>query len=457
MGMSLDGKALAAAAAILGALATGVFLLRPGSDAVAVAPPAEVTPEAAAPAAVPAEEAAEAEAPAGEEAPAEEAEALAPRFDVVRVEPDGNTLVAGRAEPGSSVTIEVDGEAVGSAEADAGGAFVTVLDLGTSEAPRAMRLTTGTASDAVGSAETVILGPSPDVVADAGSAAEAASEVAGMEPGAETVEAAATDAPAPETVSAEAGTEPPAPATAEAAVETAAADAAAVPEPAAEAEAAATAPSAPVAEVQPATVIAAAPATGAATGAVAEAAPVAEAPPAPAVLLSDAEGVRVLQSGAPEVPDNVSVDAISYDAAGEVTLTGRATGPGTVRVYLDNAPVLSAEVGEDGQWRTPLPDVDTGVYTLRVDEIAADGTVASRMETPFQREPVQMILALVEEEGTQPTPVRLVTVQPGNTLWGISRRSYGEGTMFVRVFEANRARISDPDLIYPGQVFTVPD
>jgi nucleoid-associated protein YgaU len=53
--------------------------------------------------------------------------------------------------------------------------------------------------------------------------------------------------------------------------------------------------------------------------------------------------------------------------------------------------------------------------------------------------------------------VRLVTVQPGNTLWGISRRSYGEGTLFVRVFEANRARIRDPDLIYPGQVFTVPD
>jgi nucleoid-associated protein YgaU len=192
----------------------------------------------------------------------------------------------------------------------------------------------------------------------------------------------------------------------------------------------------------------------------AEAAPAQDAPAeprAPAVLLSDAEGVRVLQSGVPEVVDNVSVDAISYDEAGDVTLTGRATGPGTVRVYLDNVPVLTTEVGEDGQWRTPLPDVDTGVYTLRVDEIAADGTVASRSETPFQREPVQTILALVEEEGDLGAPVRLVTVQPGNTLWGISRRSYGEGTLFVRVFEANRERIRDPDLIYPGQVFTVPD
>ena len=287
-------------------------------------------------------------------------------------------------------------------------------------------------------------------------AAEPAADEAGPDADLETAEAvaAAEDAlaaaePAPADVAS--GTEAtaaPEPATAgEPPVVTAADGAAATPEPAAEGVSGA----------------AGAPAADAAVAAEAEPAPeaapeaVAEAAPAPAVLLSDAEGVRVLQSGAPEVPDNVSVDAISYDEEGEVTLTGRATGQGTVRVYLDNTPVLTAEVGEDGQWRTPLPDVDTGVYTLRVDEIAEDGSVASRVETPFQREPVQLILALVEEEGTQPTPVRLVTVQPGNTLWGISRRSYGEGTLFVRVFEANRARISDPDLIFPGQVFTVPD
>ena len=54
-------------------------------------------------------------------------------------------------------------------------------------------------------------------------------------------------------------------------------------------------------------------------------------------------------------------------------------------------------------------------------------------------------------------PVRRVVVQRGNTLWGIARRNYGEGILYVRVFEANRDKIRDPDLIYPGQVFNVPD
>ncbi len=454
--MKLDGKVLAGAgAAAVAAVVAGVVLLRPAPDQVAVAPPTE------APAAR--ENAAEAPA-AAEEPPAEAAgeppdapEDVAPSFDVVRVEPDGNTLVAGRAEPGSSVTIEVDGEAVGTAEADAGGAFVAILDLGTSDAPRAMRLTYGTASDAVGSAETVILGPSPEV-AEAAPEEAPAEEIAAVAEEAQPVEAAPAE---PEGATTE--TIVAAPATAETGspagevavtmaddvaattetVEAATATEAAVPTTPVETVAA----SVPAGEAEPAT---------AAAEDVAAATPSAQAQ-APAVLLSDEEGVRVLQSGSQEIPDAVTVDAISYDSAGEVTLTGRATGDGDVRVYLNNQPILSADVGENGRWSTALPDVDTGVYTLRVDEIAADGSVVSRVETPFQREPVQTILALAEEEESQTAPVRLVTVQPGNTLWGISRRSYGEGTLYVRVFDANKERIRDPDLIYPGQVFTLPD
>ena len=53
--------------------------------------------------------------------------------------------------------------------------------------------------------------------------------------------------------------------------------------------------------------------------------------------------------------------------------------------------------------------------------------------------------------------IRAVTVQPGNTLWAIARDNYGEGILYVRLFDANRDRIRDPDLIYPGQVFSVPN
>ena len=49
------------------------------------------------------------------------------------------------------------------------------------------------------------------------------------------------------------------------------------------------------------------------------------------------------------------------------------------------------------------------------------------------------------------------TVEKGDTLWAISQDRYGDGFLFVRVFEANREAIRNPDLIYPGQIFTLPE
>ena len=56
----------------------------------------------------------------------------------------------------------------------------------------------------------------------------------------------------------------------------------------------------------------------------------------------------------------------------------------------------------------------------------------------------------------EPPPRVTVTVQPGFTLWGIAEDRYGDGLLYIQVFEANRDKIRDPDLIFPGQVFTVP-
>ena len=50
-----------------------------------------------------------------------------------------------------------------------------------------------------------------------------------------------------------------------------------------------------------------------------------------------------------------------------------------------------------------------------------------------------------------------VIVQPGNSLWRIARRVYGRGLRYSVIYQANRERIRDPDLIYPGQIFTIPD
>ena len=56
----------------------------------------------------------------------------------------------------------------------------------------------------------------------------------------------------------------------------------------------------------------------------------------------------------------------------------------------------------------------------------------------------------------QPAAPVTVTVQPGYTLWYIAKQNFGDGVLYVQVFAANRDKIRDPDLIYPGQIFTIP-
>lgn len=50
-----------------------------------------------------------------------------------------------------------------------------------------------------------------------------------------------------------------------------------------------------------------------------------------------------------------------------------------------------------------------------------------------------------------------VIIRRGDTLWRISRRVYGRGVRYSTIYLANQTQIEDPDRIWPGQVFKVPE
>jgi nucleoid-associated protein YgaU len=52
--------------------------------------------------------------------------------------------------------------------------------------------------------------------------------------------------------------------------------------------------------------------------------------------------------------------------------------------------------------------------------------------------------------------VRRYTVVAGDSLSKIAKREYGDAQKWRQIYEANRDQIKDPDLIYPGQVLTLP-
>lgn len=55
-----------------------------------------------------------------------------------------------------------------------------------------------------------------------------------------------------------------------------------------------------------------------------------------------------------------------------------------------------------------------------------------------------------------PKAPKTYTVKRGDTLWGIAKRFYGNGTKYSTIYNANRSKVRNPNLIYPGQVLTIP-
>lgn len=361
-----------------------------------------------------------------------------PVIDTWRVASDGGAVVSGSAEPGATIEVIVDGTSVASGTATASGEFAILFTLAPNPKPSLMWLSMSLPDhDPVPSEEMVALGP-----------VEGPAQPAAEEPAPAETEVAAAE------------------------------NSAALPE-------------------EPA------------------------APPAlllseeGAVVLQDTATADIV--AAPTA--SVMIDTIAYTPEGEVQIGGRGTPGAGLRIYLDNSETATVTVPESGLWLATLPDTPPGIYTLRVDQLDASGKVISRFETPFKREtredlaaasasaPASPEMAAVPDAPAQPqaeppapstaaaepaapepeadpavpaatetasasegpaapqgtsapvpasAPVT-VTVQPGFTLWGIAQERYGDGVLYVQVFEANRDKIKDPDLIYPGQVFSVPD
>lgn len=170
---------------------------------------------------------------------------------------------------------------------------------------------------------------------------------------------------------------------------------------------------------------------------------------APTIIKTTEEDLVVIQPGGQLLVEQVTVDSISYDDEGELSLTGRGTPSNSVFVYVDGALMGEATISQSGLWKSTLVGLDAGQYMLRADEIDPVGKVSSRMEIPFQR-------AYPQDVGAPKPTEKSVTVQPGDSLWLIATGNYGLGEKYYQIFTANRDKIRDPDLIYPGQVFSVP-
>ena len=274
--------------------------------------------------------------------------ATAPSFDVVRINPNGDAVIAGRAVPGATVTLLDDGKVVGEAKADDRGDWVLLPNSAVAPGEHKFTLQAQTKDGVAQQSErmVIVVVPAP------------AKDIAGN----------AVAAPA---------------------------------------------------------------------GALALSVPQKHTMPSS----SSSADIRVGPATAP------TLDVIDFDKDGRMTLAGRAPAEAKIALYLDDKLLGSADADAQGRWSFVPPDtLAVGRHELRVDQVDTAGKVIARIVQPIE----QPDFAAMMPAGAQ------VVVQPGNSLWRLARRTYGNGLRFSVIYEANKERVRDPDLIYPGQVLVVP-
>jgi len=152
-------------------------------------------------------------------------------------------------------------------------------------------------------------------------------------------------------------------------------------------------------------------------------------------------------AGAPASGTAPQIDIVQYDSTGHLSVSGRGAPGGRVLLYIDNKLVGDARADDKGDWTIkPSETVAAGNYSLRADAIGQDDKVVARAQLRFRRVEVPKELS----------DSQFLVIQHGDTLWHIARRTYGEGLLFTDIYRANRNEIVDPNLIYPGQVVTLP-
>lgn len=149
-------------------------------------------------------------------------------------------------------------------------------------------------------------------------------------------------------------------------------------------------------------------------------------------------------------PEAASVEVTSIEET-QVTAERPVAAPTT-----EQPDATEAEATQDEQ---PQP-VETAQATLPspVQEVAETPTsdAESVPTTQTAEAAIPTITAVPVDDAEGRFVSGKAIIRKGDNLWTIARRVYGSGIRYTTIYEANANDISNPNLIFPGQVFSLP-
>jgi hypothetical protein len=202
-------------------------------------------------------------------------------------------------------------------------------------------------------------------------------------------------------------------------------------------------------------------------------------PGAYAIRADQIDGANGLVSARAEVPfnypDHLASPVIALtnpQPANSAPPTSKPAAPQIAAVKPAPSNVIANPAQADGEPRRTEPGLQASTPTKPMAQapaapVFAPGTSAAqpRVSEPQLAKPDSATPAIAAAQPEPPqqrsadavvAEVRTAKIVPGDNLWDLSQHFYGWGPHYRTIYEANAAQIRDPALIYPAQIFVVP-
>ena len=153
------------------------------------------------------------------------------------------------------------------------------------------------------------------------------------------------------------------------------------------------------------------------------------------------------------MPPEIAIGTLSWSDNNQLRIKGRSNGGVSVsgsfagNTFRDIA--FKEDGNESGNWSAlvSVPDLKKGRALIETNLLDLDGSIV--LTSQVELDLAQLEIGL---DGSE-----MVIIRKGDMLWRIAYRTYGSGIRYLDIVKRNARQIHDPDLIYPAQIFALPE
>ena len=153
------------------------------------------------------------------------------------------------------------------------------------------------------------------------------------------------------------------------------------------------------------------------------------------------------------MPPDIAIGTLSWSDNNQLRIKGRSNGGvGVSGSFAGNnfRDITFVEDGDDaGDWSAlvSVPDPKNGRALIKTNLLDLDGSIVLTSQVALDLAQLEIGL-----DGSE-----MVIIRKGDMLWRIAYRTYGRGIRYLDIVKRNARQINNPDLIYPTQVFALPE